>query len=180
MVLTFILAIILLLAWRKGYHNGLLRTFIRLIGRVLIWVVALLFAHRLGAWLLTSFFTGTTAQYGVTSMPDVAKDTALQFMTSGIAFGVITMIGYFILRSVENGVNFLNHIPVIGWVNRLLGGLLNIGIIYVLLFFVLQIFQTWQVPWWQNQLTSSDFAQWILTQTPFLSNEIYQWWIAQA
>lgn len=179
MLLTILLLLVLLAAWVRGYRNGLLRTFVRMVGRILIWVIAILLAHRLGVWLMDTFFSSATAQYGATTAPDIAKDTALQFMASGIAFGLITMIGYFILRSVENGVKFLNHIPVIGWINRLLGAILNLIIIYILIFFILQIFQTWQVTWWQDQLTNSKLAQWILTQTPFLSSEIYQWWIRQ-
>lgn len=179
MVLSGIIIIILLFAFTRGYKIGLLRTFIRLIGRIIIFTVAILLAHRIGSWFATNLLSGANAQYGATSVPHALTHSATEFMASGVAFGLLTMVGFFILRSVENGVKFLNKIPLLGWVNKILGALLNLLIMYVLVFFVLQIFQTWSVPSWQNQLSTSTLAQWMMNETPYLSHAIYEWWLAQ-
>ncbi|MGL5748134.1 MAG: CvpA family protein, partial [Weissella cibaria] len=61
-----------------------------------------------------------------------------------------------------------------------LAGLLVYGLlVYIEIFFVLQLTQTLEIPWYHDAMIQSPVAQWMLNQTPYFSDAIYQWWILQ-
>jgi len=100
-------------------------------------------------------------------------------LASGLAFGLIMVIGTFIVRSIERSLRFINKVPLLGTMNRLAGMLVYGLLVYVEIFFVLQLTQTWEIPWYHDAMVQSPIAQWILNQTPYFSDAIYQWWILQ-
>lgn len=179
MVLSILIIAWLLISISRGYQNGLIRTLVRFIGRIIIYVAAILLAHKMGSWLGTFFLDHMTAEWATNGVPEILSDKAGEFLASGIAFFIITTIGYWLLWSIEGGLRFLNNVPVLGTMNRLAGALLAGLMTYILIFFILQVTQTIAISWYRDQLLASPVAQWILNQTPYLSDAIYQWWVVQ-
>jgi uncharacterized membrane protein required for colicin V production len=179
MILTIVLVLILFGAFRYGYHYGLVRALFRLISRLIIIIVSMLLAHRFGTWINQTFLENLSASFAASSVPDSVTQKASQFLASGIAFSIISIGGYWVLHQIERSLRFLNKIPLIGTVNRLAGGLVYLVLAYLIIFLVLQVTQTWTIDWYRDQLISSRFAQWILNQTPYLSQSIYDWWLAR-
>ncbi|APS42090.1 hypothetical protein FOL01_1231 [Weissella jogaejeotgali] len=82
-----------------------------------------------------------------------------------------------IVKSIERSLRFINKIPILSTLNHI-GGLLVFGlIVYVEVFFVLQITQTLNIPWYTQEMANSAVAQGIMNNTPYLSEAVYDWWL---
>jgi uncharacterized membrane protein required for colicin V production len=179
MILSIAIGLILLLAFQRGHHFGLLRSVFRLLSRVVVFVLGILLAHRLGAWLSTAVLENLGGTFAASNVPDLVSGKATQFLASGLAFALISGIGYWVLNSIERSLKFFNKIPLLGTLNQLLGGLVYLLLAYVTIFFVLQVTQTLAIDWYHKQLVTSTLAQWMLDKTPYLSQQIYAWWVVQ-
>lgn len=178
MILSAIITLWVIGAALYGRHLGLIRTITIWGGRVLIWIVAILLSHRLGVFLKDTFFNSIQAQWA-TAVPSTLTDNTLEFFSSGIAFALIMLIGSLILRTINRSLTFINKVPLIGGLNRFLGMLVAIIMVYVEIFLILNIVRTWPIDWLQTQLAASPMAQYILNKTPVLSESIYTWFISR-
>ena len=178
-LLSIIIAVLLLAAVLRGRYLGFVRSLLSLGGRFVVYAVAVLMSHRLGSWIHETFLMTVQARWAANGVPEFVSDKANEFLASGLAFGLIMIIGTFIVSSIERSLRFINHVPLLGTVNRLAGMLVYGLLVYVEIFFVLQLTQTWEIPWYHDAMIQSPIAQWILNQTPYFSDAIYQWWILQ-
>lgn len=72
-------------------------------------------------------------------------------------------------------MKWLNRLPVVGTMNGLAGGVLDLLLGYFIIFAGLLILQLLPFPWWQDQLAASGLAQWMMTQTPGLTHLVISW-----
>lgn len=178
-VLTIIVIIALMLAFYRGQMYGLARSVIRFGGRFLVFIIALTYSHGLGQWLyanLIKHFNITWLKESGTG--DMISQRA-EFLSAGLAFALITMIGFMIVRRVERHVKFVNRIPFLGTLNRLGGGIVYLLLIYLELFFLFVFTQDLPIAWYHNQITDSNLIQWMIKETPYLSSELYKMWVSQ-
>lgn len=174
MVLTAVIVIILIGCWLHGRRRGLLGLVISFAGYLLAWGVA-----RFGSRLLGPLLAGILPPLGQATPPAGASNLVVSagstFFYNGLAFmgvfGLVTFLSRWLLRRV----NWLNRLPMVGTVNGLAGGLVDLLFGYLIIFTFLLIFQLLPLPWWQNQLASSGLAQWIITQTPGLGHLVVSW-----
>lgn len=178
MILSAIMIIWMIGAALYGRHLGLMRTITVWGGRVLIWVIAALLSHRFGTFLSDTFFSDLQIK-GTTALPSTLTDKALEFFSSGVAFALIMFVGSLTIRTINRSLTFINKVPLIGGLNRLLGMLVALVMVHVEIFLILNIVRIWPNTWLQTQLTSSPMAQYILNKTPVLSESIYTWFISQ-
>jgi len=176
-LLSIIIIVLMIAAMFRGYHLGFIRSLTSLIGRLIVYIIAILMAHRLGEWLMTTVLTNFATNWAANGVPSMLLDHSNEFLASGIAFGLIMFIGTMLVRSVERQLRFINKIPLLGTLNRWAGLLVYGGLIYIEIFFVLQFTQMLDIPWYHDAMVESPVAQWILNQTPYFSDAIYQWWI---
>lgn len=166
----------MVVAGYKGYQYGFLRTFAISVGRVIIWTLAVLLAHNLGT-VMQNFFTSAVNAQWSTEVGGQFIGKATEFLFSGMGFAIITIIGTLLLRIIVRGLKFINHLPLLGFTNRLAGLLLNMIMMYVTVFFTLQIIGIWPISELHVQLTHSPVAQMIMQKTPVLSRTIYEWFL---
>ncbi|KRN77905.1 CvpA family protein [Weissella minor] len=177
--LTIIVIVALILAFYRGQTYGLARSFIRLGGRFLVFIIALTYSHPVGSWLYENLISNMNISW--LSNPNTSEmiGNRVQFLSSGIAFGLITMIGFMVVRRIERMVRFINRIPFLGTLNRIGGGLVYLVLIYLELFFLFTFTKELPIVWYQNQIANSNLIQWMINETPYLSSELYNLWISQ-
>lgn len=178
-LLSVIILVLLVAAMTRGYTLGFTRSLVSLGGRFIVYAVAILLSHRFGAWIHATFLTTIQARWAANGVPTVLADKANEFLASGLAFGILMFGGSLVLRSIERSLRFINKVPVLGKLNCLAGLLVYGLLVYIEIFFVLQLTQTLEIPWYHDAMIQSPVAQWMLNQTPYFSDAIYQWWILQ-
>ncbi|KRO04270.1 hypothetical protein IV54_GL001518 [Levilactobacillus paucivorans] len=62
--------------------------------------------------------------------------------------------------------------------NGLGGGLINLVVRYVVIFLVLNLLILLPMTTFQNSYQASPVAQWIVKETPLLSERLVHWWLA--
>lgn len=174
MALTAVIVIILIGCWLHGRRRGLLGLAISLAGYLLAWGLA-----HFGARLLGPLLAGILPPLGQAGPPAGAgaliAGAGSTFFYNGLAFmGVFGLVS-FLARWLLRRVNWLNRLPVVGTVNGLAGGLVDLLFGYLIIFTLLLILQLLPLAWWQNQLATSGLAQWIIHQTPGLGRLVMSW-----
>lgn len=176
-IFSWIIIILIILAMIHGYQLGLVRSLTMLVGRLIVYTFAILLAHKFGSWLYDMFVNGIVANWTATNVPATAMSQPGEFLASAIAFTIIILVGMSIVKSIERSLRFINKIPILSTLNHI-GGLLVFGlIVYVEVFFVLQITQTLNIPWYTQEMANSAVAQGIMNDTPYLSEAVYDWWL---
>ncbi|WP_225363928.1 CvpA family protein [Levilactobacillus brevis] len=100
-------------------------------GYLIVWVIARFGAKPLAAGI--GQFIGKVSLNS--SVSAVTASQSSSFFLNGLAFSAILTVGYFIVRRVAYGINKVTWLPVIHQVNSLAGGLINLVIRYVVIFF---------------------------------------------
>lgn len=177
MIILIVLGLSLILAFMNGYRYGFVNTLARSIGYFAIAIIAFLFAHPLGK-IIANFINNSYVAFRP-NVPVNVINQGNQFLASSLSFAIIYIIGGFFVHSILKGLNFIKKIPVIGFVNALLGGIISLVLTYVICFFILQMLSLMNIDWVRNQFVQAPILNAILDKTPILSDQIYQWWISE-
>lgn len=173
MGLTTGIIIVLIISFSIGHRRGMVKMILGLVGYLLALMVAKTGSSIVGAKLAELFPVLPTAMQNTGSA--LNESNGNQFFYNGIAFIVIFLVVLFICRWLTRRFNLITKLPVIHQLNAMLGGLINFGLTYITIFFLLTIFQVWPSEWWQSQLTTSGLASWIINDTPVLSQQVVYW-----
>lgn len=164
MVLNIIIIIILLFSIRTGIQRGFVHEIINLIGYGLSIFGGLLIARPINLliqdWLNTNTDLSPFIIFGLKNV---------------IFFGVLASI-WTIFRIVKKTLMPIKTLPIIGPLNGALGGLASFTLTYLIIFVVVFIVHDVPVANWQTIVENSEVAQWILTKTPIISNQIFNLW----
>ena len=175
MVLSLLILAILVLGFRRGYRRGLVLQLIKTVGYLIVWVIARFGAKPLAAGI--GQFIGKVSLNS--SVSAVTASQSSSFFLNGLAFSAILTVGYFIVRRVAYGINKVTWLPVIHQVTSLAGGLINLVIRYVVIFLTLNLLILLPNTSFQTSYQQSPVAQWIVKKTPFLSKQVYNWWLTE-
>lgn len=93
-----------------------------------------------------------------------------------IAFALIFFIIKFTLQLVASMFDFLKYLPVLGFVSKIAGAVLGFIEFYIILFIVLYVLALLPIAPFQNLMTNSILANYLLEHTPFLSETVKEWW----
>lgn len=173
MSLTIGIIIVLIISFSIGHRRGLIRMILGLVGYLVALVVAKTGSSLVGARLAALFPILQTSTQNAGST--LNESNGNQFFYNGIAFIVIFVVVIFICHWLTRRFNLITKLPVVHQLNAVLGGLVNLGLCYITIFFLLTIFQVWPSDWWQNQITTSGLAAWIINNTPVLSQQVVYW-----
>lgn len=80
-----------------------------------------------------------------------------QFFYNGIAFIVIFIIVLFLCRWITRRFNLITKLPVIHQLNAILGGLINFGLTYITIFFLINYFSSLA----KHMVASTNYHFWI-------------------
>ncbi|BAP86034.1 colicin V synthesis protein [Paucilactobacillus hokkaidonensis JCM 18461] len=173
MILTIGIIIILIISFSIGRHRGLVRMVLGVVSYLIALFLAKTGSTVVGDKLADLFpILKTSTQNAGSTLND---GNGNQFFYNGIAFIVIFIIVLFLCRWITRRFNLITKLPVIHQLNAILGGLINFGLTYITIFFLLTIFQVWPSTWWQAQITTSGLASWIINNTPVLSQQVVYW-----
>lgn len=177
-MLTIILLVALLLGFYSGYRRGLALQLIRLVGYIITFMLATRYYQPLSeiVEMLIPF-------------PSVQPDTSLAFYDEAtsfflddafyyaITFILIGVIGWLVTNFLSILFNrimyydFMNHINAIG------GGVVNLFITYVIIFFLFFVLSLIPVEFIQQQFVDNPIAYNVVANTPFFSDFAAETWL---
>ncbi|MCY9807328.1 CvpA family protein [Lentilactobacillus senioris] len=164
MVLNIVIIIILLISILSGIRRGFVHEIINLIGYGLSIFGGLLIARPINLliqdWLNTNTDLSPFIIFGLKNV---------------IFFGIFASI-WTIFRIIKRTLMPIKSLPIIGPLNGALGGLASFLLTYLIIFVVVFITHDIPITSWQTSVENSEVAQWILTKTPIISNQIFDLW----
>lgn len=161
MLVTIIILLLLILAFRYGYKRGLLQTLLSMAGYIVIFVLAIMLAKPMGQALALSL-PKLTANSGFSTM-----------FYQVLSFWIIAIVGSIIYRFLVRTVNGITRLPLISQINAFMGAALSTLLMYVVIFFGLLLMASWPSENVRTTVQESNVAQWILTKTPGFSKEVF-------
>lgn len=171
-----LLIILLLVAGLiAGFRRGLVVQLIHMFGLIISVIVAYKYykplAEKLILWIP---YPGATAG-DVLSFKFENLDLDMTFY-SLIAFILIFVGVKLVLQLIGSMLDFLKHIPVLGFAARLVGAGLGFIEFYIIIFFLLSLLAMLPIEFIQNSLGHSILSKAIFEHTPIISSVIRDWW----
>lgn len=96
---------------------------------------------------------------------------------NALAFLIVIAIGWFLTRIVGHMLSSLTFLPIIKQVNSIGGGILGFVMQYAGIFLLLYFLTLIPLDFIQNLLDESKLATWMISNTPYLSKTIFNWWV---
>ncbi|GAB6092409.1 CvpA family protein [Furfurilactobacillus curtus] len=175
MILSLIVIFLLLSALGRGYRRGFVAELVSTIGYLVVLIVAKILTPSVSAMIQT--WLPTNHQHSVNDQ--LLSTQVNHFWASGIAFWGLLIVGFVLLHFVMRSLNLFTHLPVIHGINAFAGAIIAGCLMYGLIFFGLAVASVWPSAWLHQQIATAPICQWILHQTPLLSEQIYQWWLTR-
>lgn len=177
MILTIGIIGLLILSFFHGRQRGLLQMGLSLVSYVIAWIAAKELTQTFGAWLVSTL---PAINFGSQTTNSVVNgNLGNYFFYHGVAFLFVFTVVLALCRWLARRLNLITKLPVIHQANALGGGLISVVLTYLIIFLVLTVFQGWPGDWWQDQLTASSIAQWMINNTPLLSQQLTDWFSNQ-
>lgn len=158
-----------------GFRRGFIVQLIHMLGLIVSVIVAYKFykpfAEKLILWIP---YPGATAA-DTLSWTFENLDLDMTFYRL-IAFILIFVGMKLVLQLVGSMLDFIKHIPILGFGARLVGAGLGFIEFYVIIFFVLSLLVMLPVEVIQNSIGHSLLAKTIFEHTPIISSAIKNWW----
>lgn len=177
-MIGILLLIIFLLAFYNGARRGTALQGIHLIG----FIVTLLFAKNMYSEI------GKKIELYVPYM-SVTENTKMAFFTQQQSFDLdhsfyaafayisIVIVGWLLVKFIAIFFTGLRYMKAFGKYDWLVSGLINVMMIYLLVFFVLFLLALVPIDAIQNFFSPGTLGYHIFKNSPILSNYYYQLWI---
>ncbi len=173
MIVNIIIIILLIGGFFTGYRNGFIRQLVVTLGYFLSFFVAYHYFSDLAPHLSFIPYPGTDATDSVYKLLEVLHTEEAYY--NAIAFIIIFLAAIIIVHMISSLIGNRTKIPVISQVNGLIGGVLGVIAIYLFIFVVLYLTAIFPAEWAENLIHSSSISEWILENTPILSERFYDW-----
>lgn len=177
MILTILILLVLLWTFYTGWRRGVIGQIIYFAGYSITFFVATQYYETLGQQL----------QLWI-PYPEVALNQTMTFYQSSMlmqlnhsfyaamGFMAIMFVGWLLTHFIGFLFRSRRH-SLLGHINRLCGGIMNMIFGYIGIFLILYVLTLIPINSVQLQLAQSPLAQWMIRNTPMLSEWIYNWWI---
>lgn len=182
MLLTGIIILLLLLSIFSGARRGLVLQLVLTIGYAASFWFALNYYQMLSEYV--EMFVPYPTPLSTSDNPFVLYGIELLFELDGpfyrgVSFVVLLFAGWLITRLVGGLFQALADIPVVRTVNAIGGAVLSFVVHYIGIFLILFVLSMMPIAMIQDQFESSALAREIVTDTPELSQQVYDWWVQQ-
>ncbi len=175
-MLDLAVLIILCFGFLMGLRRGFILQLIHLTGFVIASIIAYLYYDQL-APKLTLWVPYPNLSTNLT-LPSVFDNVNLEdAYYRAIAFVVIFFAVKILLQIIGSMLDFVAQIPVLKQLNILAGGMLGFIEVYLITFILLFIAALLPIESIQGSLTDSILAEFMIKQTPILSQLIQDLWI---
>lgn len=174
-MIDLIILILLFAGLISGARKGLVIQLIQMVGFIISSIVAYIYykplAEKLVLWIpYPSVDQNTTLKFALEQL-DLGQ-TFYQML----AFAIIFFVVKFAIQIVASLFDFLRHLPVLGGLNRILGGLLGVINAYLLIFIVLYVLALLPLNSLQKYIDQSVLTKLILEYTPIISKTFQHMW----
>lgn len=182
MLFTGIIIFLLLLSLYSGARRGLVLQLVLTIGYAASFWIALNYYQMLSEYaemfipypMPTSTSENPFVLYGMDFLFELDSP-----FYNGVSFVVLLFAGWLLTRVIGGLFQALADLPVVRTVNAVGGAVLSFIVHYIGIFLVLFVFSMMPIAIIQNQFASSALAREIVTDTPELSQQVYDWWVEQ-
>ena len=168
MILSLIIVILLILAFRYGLRRGLVLAMLNFVTYAIVLALSLILAGGLGDFLATLLPSLNSESTSFLLWTNVNLSQVfyriLAFWIIAISLGLVFRFGTGLIAGVFK-------LPVLS-LNSLLGGGVACLIMYGLIFFGLVLLATWPNQDINALVSNSTLAEFILEQTPLFSQEL--------
>ncbi|MBO2536034.1 MULTISPECIES: CvpA family protein [Rummeliibacillus] len=174
-MIDLVIIILLVAGLVSGARRGLIVQLIQMAGFLISIIVAYLYykplAEKLVLWIpYPSVDENTTLKFAVEQL-DLSQ-TFYQLL----AFALIFFVVKFAIQILASLFDFLRYIPILGGLNRLLGGVLGVVEAYLLIFIVLYVLALLPIDGIQKYIEGSFLTTLMLEYTPILSKVFQHLW----
>ncbi|RLL47922.1 CvpA family protein [Oceanobacillus piezotolerans] len=170
-----LLIIILLFGFFVGLKRGFILQLLHLIGFIVAFIVAGMYYSELGKQLEMWIPYPELSDGG--AWADFLQSLPLEnAFYNAIAFAVIFFATKIILQIIASMLDFVASIPIVNSVNKLLGAVLGFLEVYLILFILIYILALTPIVQIQDWINSSSVALYILEQTPYFSEKLFELW----
>lgn len=182
MLLTGIIIFLLILSIYSGARRGLVLQLVLTIGYAASFWFALTYYQVLSEYV--EMFVPYPTPLSTSDNPFALYGIELLFSLDGpfyrgVSFVVLLFAGWLVTRVVGGLFQALADIPVVRTVNAIGGAVLSFVVHYIGIFLLLFVLSMIPMALIQNQFESSALAREIVTDTPELSQQVYNWWVEQ-
>lgn len=182
MLLTGIIIFILLLSLYSGARRGLILQLVLTIGYAFSFWIALNYYQLLSDY--AEMFIPYPTPSSTSANPFVLYGMDFLFeldspFYNGVSFVVLLFTGWLLTRVIGGLFQALADLPVVRTVNAAGGAVLSFIVHYIGVFLILFVLSMMPLAIIQSQFESSALAREIVTDTPQLSRQVYDWWVQQ-
>lgn len=177
-MLTLLIIIILLFGFYTGYRRGLVLQMIRLVGYIITFVLATKYFQPLSE--IVEMLVPFPSVQPNTEL--AIYDEAVSFLIDDAFYRVITfiligMIGWVITNFLSMLFTRVMYYDLLNHVNAIGGGIVNLFITYVIVFFFLFVMSLIPIEFIQQQFVDNPIAYNIIANTPFFSDFAAETWL---
>ncbi|GHP12633.1 bacteriocin transporter [Lentilactobacillus fungorum] len=167
MIFNIGICLILVIGFLRGFHRGLVVALFNLVGWLAATVSAIL-------------FTAPLVDFVLQIDPNWSPNATIRLIIKWLAFLLIFITISSLVRIVRDLIRPVTKLPLISQANAILGALMNLISHYLLIFILLNFLLLLPSQTIQQQYDQSTLSQWIVKQTPGLSNKMIQIWTEHA
>lgn len=177
-MLTLLIIIILLFGFYTGYRRGLVLQMIRLVGYIITFVLATKYFQPLSE--IVEMLVPFPSVQPNTEL--AIYDEAVSFLIDDAFYRVITfiligIIGWVITNFLSMLFTRVMYYDLLNHVNAIGGGIVNLFITYVIVFFFLFVMSLIPIEFIQQQFVDNPIAYNIIANTPFFSDFAAETWL---
>lgn len=174
-MVDILLLIILVGGLIVGAKRGLIVQLIHMVGFIVALIVAFTYykalADKFVLWIPFPAIT-TNSQLSI-AVETLDLDQTFYRI---IAFALIFFVVKFALQIVASMFDFLKFLPILGPISSMIGAILGFIEVYFLLFVFIYVLALLPVDFLQTAISGSGLSNFILENTPYLSEAVKNWW----
>lgn len=175
---NLLLLIILLFGFIIGLKRGFILQFFHLIGFFASFFIAIRYYDQLTPHLILWIPYPDLMEGSENAWVQMLEIFPLEEVFYHIVSFAILFFGAKIaLQVIASMLDFVAELPLLKWVNRLLGALLGFLEVYLIVFIILFILALTPIPTLQSWLNESPIALFMVEKTPVLSEKIKSLWL---
>lgn len=173
MILNAIILILIISNFFKGFYVGFIRQLITLIGYILAIVVASMYYDKLAPYLNFIPHPNFDTTSNATAFLDALQNEAVYYNV--LAFIIIFIAATIIVHMIASLSRGITNLPVLHQINGLLGAVLGAVTSYIYIFVLLYFAALFPIHWLMEAINDSSVAQWMMQNTPILSEQFVDW-----
>ncbi|MGF2617320.1 CvpA family protein [Rossellomorea vietnamensis] len=175
-MLDLALLIILIFGFFVGLRRGFILQLVHMTGFIISFIIAYIYYDQLAPKLILWIPFPVLDEESTLNMLFEATNLDQSYYRV-IAFAIIFFAVRIVFQIIGSMLDFVAHLPILKQLNVLGGGVLGFIETYIMVFILLYIAAMLPISMIQTLLNDSVLAEFMITNTPFLSDQVQEWWI---